>query len=186
MPMITTPRTVQGGDDQSRNPPVAIRAYRDGDWPAVCRVHDHARPDELSGSCDPRAFVPLAEERSEAESVHRSRKFVACVGEKVVGFVGVDGTYVSWLYVDPDHYGRGIGRRLLRLAVDLIGADAWTVCLAENANARRLYEREGFRVSETFAAANNGYPCTCVRLTLSPPASVNSRVLREQCGEESQ
>src|SRR5262245_53937624 len=154
------------------NREVAIRAYRTGDWPAVCIVHDRARPDELVGSCDSRAFVPLAAERSDAESFRRSRKFVACLGEQVVGFVGVDGTYVSWLYVDPDYYGRGIGRHLLRFAIEIIGTGAWTICLAENSRARHLYESEGFQVSEAFPAENAGYPCNCVRLTLSPSTPV--------------
>src|SRR5437879_1704730 len=78
---------------------LTIREYRDADWSAVCTVHDRARPDELRGSCDPRAFVPLAEEQDDAASFQRSRKFVACVGAQLVGFVGVDGTYLSWLYV---------------------------------------------------------------------------------------
>jgi class 3 adenylate cyclase/ribosomal protein S18 acetylase RimI-like enzyme len=146
-----------------------IRDYRDADWPAVCAVHDRARPDELRGSCDLRAFVPLAEEQEDAESFQRSHKFVACVGEQIVGFVGVDGTYLSWLYVDPAYYGQGIGRRLLRLGVQFIGPHAWTVALAGNTRARRLYESEGFQVVDTYDSANAGYPCTCVRLALSPP-----------------
>jgi hypothetical protein len=79
---------------------VIIRAYCDDDWPAVCAVHDRARPDELRGSCDPRAFVPLADEQEDAADFQRSRKFVACIGDQIVGFVGVDGTYLSWLYAD--------------------------------------------------------------------------------------
>ncbi len=155
-----------------------IRAYRQDDWVAVCTVHDRARPDELAGSCDPRAFVPLSEERSDAESFRRSRKFVACVGDRVVGFAGVDGTYVSWLYVDPACYGRGIGRHLLRRAIELIGDGAWTLCLAENTTARHLYESEGFRVWETFAAQNAGYPCQCVRLTLATSPGVHNNQRR--------
>lgn len=64
----------------------------------MCAVHDRARPDALQGSCDPRAFVPLAEEQEDAESFEHSRKFVACVAEQIVGFVGLEGTYLSWLY----------------------------------------------------------------------------------------
>jgi len=147
---------------------VAIRAYSDADWLAVCAVHDRARPDELRGSCDLRAFVPLAEEQDDAESFQHSRKFVACLGEQVVGFVGIDGTYLSWLYVDPAYYGQGIGRRLLRLGIEFIGPQAWTVVLAGNARARRLYESEGFQVVRTYECANAGYPCTCMQLALSP------------------
>jgi ribosomal protein S18 acetylase RimI-like enzyme len=148
--------------------PITIREYRDDDWPAVCAVHDNARPDELRGSCDPRAFVPLASERDDADSFRRSRKFVACAGARIVGFVGIDGTYLSWLYVDPARYGQGIGRRLLRHGIDLIGAAAWTVVLAGNARARRLYASEGFRAVRTFESANAGYPCACVELALTP------------------
>lgn len=150
---------------------VVIRAYCDADWPAVCVVHDRARPDELRGSCDPRAFVPLAEEQEDAESFQRSRKFVACRGEQVVGFVGIDGTYLSWLYVDPAYYGQGIGRQLLRLGLQLIGPQAWTVVLVGNLRARRLYESEGFQVVHTSEGTNAGYPCTGLQLALSPSQS---------------
>ncbi|MFO1096236.1 MAG: GNAT family N-acetyltransferase [Planctomycetaceae bacterium] len=149
---------------------ITVRAYCDADWQAVCAVHDRARPDELRGSCDPRAFVPLAEEQEDAEDFQRSRKFVACLGEQVVGFVGIDGTYLSWLYVDPAHYGQGIGRRLLRLGVQCIGPEAWTVVLVGNMRARRLYESEGFHIVSTSEGTNAGYPCTSMRLALTPSA----------------
>lgn len=146
---------------------ISIGEYAERDWEAICRVHDRARPDELRGSCDPRAFVPLAED-PEAEDVYRSRKFVAREDGRVVGFVGVEGSYLSYLYVDPDHYGRGVGRSLLRLGIELAGSGAYTVALANNTRAIRLYEDEGFAVTETFEGENAGYPCTCVRLELGP------------------
>lgn len=93
---------------------ITYRDYQNTDWTAICQIHDRARPDELRGSCDPRAFVPI-EQDSEVEDLKRSQKFVACDGDKVVGFVGVDEKYLAWLYVDPDHYGQGIGRKLLQL-----------------------------------------------------------------------
>jgi len=142
---------------------ITIREYEDEDWAAICRVHDRARPDELRGSCDPRAFVPLAED-PESEELLRCRKFVACGGQSVVGFVGTDGDYLAWLYVDPDYYGRGIGRRLLRLALGLVGEGAWTIMLDGNARARALYESEGFKVVRPFESDNAGYPCTCLRM----------------------
>jgi ribosomal protein S18 acetylase RimI-like enzyme len=147
---------------------ITIRSYEDSDWAAVCQVHDRARPDELRGSCDPRAFVPLAEDPEEVEGFGRSRKLVACEGSRVVAFVGVDGTYVSWLYVDPSCYGRGIGRRLLRRAKEMTGPDGWTISLEGNVRARALYESEGFRVVRTFEGTNAGYPCICLRMALSP------------------
>jgi len=142
---------------------ISMRPYEDTDWDAICRVHDLARPYELQGSCDPRAFVPLADDPT-AQDVHTSRKWVACADGHVVGFVGVDGTYLSWLYVDPRYSGRGIGQRLLQLALDEIGPYAYTIALINNVAACALYASEGFVVAATFEGENAGYPCTCIRL----------------------
>jgi len=79
---------------------IAYRAYQDDDWKAICQIHDHARPDELRGSCDPRAFVPIEQDK-EVKELRACWKYVACADEKVVGFVGVDGKYLAWLYIDP-------------------------------------------------------------------------------------
>ena len=79
---------------------VIIRDYRSDDWPAVCRVHDRSRPDELRGSFDARAFIPLAED-PEGEYISACAMFIAHDGDDVVGFAGIDDPYLAWLYVDP-------------------------------------------------------------------------------------
>ena len=86
-----------------------------------------------------------------------------------MGFAGVDGAMLSWLYVDPAFSGRGIGRALLRhalAAIDEMGAGpAHTMTPAGNARAIALYESEGFRVTGTFEGKNAGYPLQVARLT---------------------
>jgi ribosomal protein S18 acetylase RimI-like enzyme len=143
-----------------------IREYEERDWIRICRIHDRARPDELHGSCDPRAFIPIAED-PEVADLRRAHKYVACEGEQVVGFVGVADDYLAWLYVDPDRYGRGIGRQLLRRALMEMGPHAWTIVLAGNRRAVHLYESEGFREVDRFEGENAGYPCTCLRMELA-------------------
>jgi ribosomal protein S18 acetylase RimI-like enzyme len=142
---------------------ITYRDYQDFDWNAICNIHDRARPDELKGSCDPRAIIPI-EQDPEVEDLKRSRKFVACDGDKVVGFVAVDEKYVSFLYVDPNHYGQGIGRKLLQTATEWIGEGAWTIVLDGNQRAITLYESEGYREVRRFVSDNAGYPCTCLRM----------------------
>ena len=142
---------------------ITYREYQDTDWTAICQIHDRARPDELRGSCDPRAFVPI-EQDNEVEELKTSKKFVACDEEKVVGFVGVDGKYLGWLYIDPAYYGKGIGRALLEIGLREIGSGAWTIALDGNQKAISLYESEGFQEVKRFASDNAGYPCTCIRL----------------------
>jgi ribosomal protein S18 acetylase RimI-like enzyme len=142
---------------------INYREYQDGDWEAICQIHDRARPDELVGSCDPRGFIPIEEDK-EVENLKRSRKFVACEDDKVAGFVGVDEDYLAWLYIDPAHYRKGMGRELLRIGIREIGQGAWTVVLDGNKKAIALYESEGFQEERRFDGDNNGYPCTCLRM----------------------
>jgi ribosomal protein S18 acetylase RimI-like enzyme len=142
---------------------ITYRNYEDKDWKAICQIHDRARPDELIGSCDPRGFIPIEQDK-EVEDLKRSKKFVAVENEKVVGFVGVDEEYLAWLYVDPDSYGKGIGRELLRIGIKEIGEGAWTIVLDGNKKAIALYESEGFEEVSRFDGNNNGYPCRCIKM----------------------
>ena len=91
----------------------SIRSYRSSDWSAICRVHDRSRPDELAGSFDPRAFIPLAED-PEGSYIRDCEMFIAQSGDDVLGFAGIDEPYLAWLYVDPAYYRLGIGLALLR------------------------------------------------------------------------
>jgi ribosomal protein S18 acetylase RimI-like enzyme len=142
---------------------ITYREYQENDWKTICQIHDRARPDELVGSCDPRGFIPI-EEDEEVEDLKRNKKFVACEDDKVVGFVGVDEDYLAWLYVDPAHYRKGIGRELLRIGIREIGQGAWTVVLDGNKKAIALYESEGFLEESRFDGDNNGYPCRCLKM----------------------
>ena len=143
--------------------PVQIRAYEPADWQFICHIHDLARPDELVGSCDPRAFVPI-EEDQEVEHLKLCKKLVAVIEHKVAGFIGVDERYIGWLYIHPDFYRQGIGRKLLKGGLKLINEKAWTIALAGNSSAVHLYLSEGFIEVNRHESDNAGYSCTCVRL----------------------
>jgi len=142
---------------------ITYREYNDTDWQSICQIHDRARPDELKGSCDPRGFIPIEEDK-EVEELKACKKLVACDDETVVGFVGVDDKYLAWLYIDPSHYGKGIGRELLRIGIREIGEGAWTIVLDGNRSAIKLYESEEFKEVRRFTGENNGYPVTCIRM----------------------
>ena len=144
-----------------------IRDYRPDDWAAICRVHDRSRPDELRGSFDARAFIPLAED-PEGEYIAECTMFVAERGDEVVGFAGIDEPYLAWLYVDPAHYRLGIGRALLRHCLARLGEDAWTQACGNNEAALDLYVSEGFVIESRFTGENAGYPGPSARLALRP------------------
>jgi len=142
---------------------LTIRAYHDDDWPLICQIHDLARPDELRGSCDPRAFVPIEQDK-EVEHLRICQKQVALINHQIVGFIGLHEDYLGWLYVHPNYYGKGIGRKLLQTGLKLINGTAWTIALAGNTRAIDLYQSEGFSEVNRYESDNAGYACTCVRL----------------------
>ncbi len=144
---------------------MTIRPYREKDWEAVCALHDRARRDELLGSTDAAAFRGMAEE-AEEEEFFASQTFVACMEDRIVGFVSFRGSYITWLYVDPDFYRRGIGSALLAEALKHCGAQAWVNTMAGNAPAIALYRKAGFELVKSFPSDCDGYPCTCLRLAL--------------------
>ncbi|MBS0017008.1 MAG: GNAT family N-acetyltransferase [Arthrospira sp. SH-MAG29] len=154
--MTTTPNFVTSQ--------ITIRPYRDRDWEEVCQVHDRAGPAEFAGSCDLRGMRPLSENPYIARIFPLCRKFVACDGKKVIGIMAIYQGYIILLYIDPDYQHQGIGCRLLRLAINLIGSPAWTIVMAGNQNAIRFYEKAGFVKVETFENTVSGYPCNFIRM----------------------
>ena len=133
----------------------------------ICRVHDRSRPDELRGSYDERAFIPLAED-PEGRYIDVCDMFVAEHEDLVVGFAGIDEPYLAWLYVDPTYYRRGIGRALLQHCMARLSDDAWTQACGNNEPALALYLDEGFVIESRFTGDNAGYAGPAVRLALHP------------------
>jgi ribosomal protein S18 acetylase RimI-like enzyme len=140
-----------------------IRSYQPADWQSICQIHDLARPDELAGCCDPKAFIPINEDK-EVEHLKLCQKIVAVSDDRAAGFIGVDEGYIGWLYIHPDFYRQGIGRELLKEGLKLIKEKAWTIALADNSPAVNLYQSEGFIEVNRYESDNAGYLCTCVRL----------------------
>jgi ribosomal protein S18 acetylase RimI-like enzyme len=79
--------------------------------------------------------------------------------------VGVEDDQLGWLYVHPEFARRGIGRRLLRHALQQIKGDARVHVLDGNTPALQLYHTEGFTLTDTFDSKNHGYACRVMALT---------------------
>lgn len=144
-------------------PPPVIRPYVEADWPHICRIHDAARLDELRDSAGVDAFLTL-EQTAVGEGLFDGALWVATVDGEVVGFAAYDDGELTWLYVDPARYRRGVGRALLRHALAEAGGDhVETTVLEGNPAALGLYLAEGFTLVETRAgrlAGNESFAAT--------------------------
>lgn len=127
---------------------VEIRPYSEGDWEAIAGIHDAARLDELRGSTGVEAFRTLAQTAG-SEGLFDGWLWVAEIDGVVAGFVALDDSEVTWLYVDPRRYRQGVGRALLRHALAAAGPRVEVTVLDGNPAALGLYLGEGFRITET-------------------------------------
>ena len=127
--------------------PITIRPYATSDWPRLCAIHDAARLDELKLSVSADAFLNL-EQTAASEGLFSGCLDVAERNGLLVGFVAYTPTDLTWLYVAPDCYRTGIGRALLRHAINRAGPVFGTEVLDGNQPAIGLYLSEGFRIKE--------------------------------------
>lgn len=134
----------------------AVRAFAEDDWELLRRTRLQALADA------PTAFgSTLAREQSFAEEVWRQRAkgssttriFVAQSDAAAVGITGIldegDGTaQLVSVWVDPEHRGRGVARRLATAALGFASRQGFEVVrlwvTEGNARARTLYEHLGF------------------------------------------
>jgi len=129
-----------------------IRRARSEDWRAIHRIHERAVPYELH------FLDEAARPRMESlERVFRGDLWVAEAASEILGFAACVGTEISWLYVDPSHFRRGIGRALLRHAVEHCGEAAHATVLANNVASLALMASEGFETAARETVSIVGY-----------------------------
>lgn len=90
---------------------------------------------------------------------------------RLAGFIGTAGGNIEMLFVDNDCRGRGIGRRLVRYAVGVQGADRVDVN-EQNAQAVGFYAHLGFRLASRSETDAEGKPYPILHLRLEPGAAV--------------
>jgi ribosomal protein S18 acetylase RimI-like enzyme len=122
-----------------------LRPYRPEDWPCLCQIHDAARRDELASSALAAAFLTL-EQTAEGGGLFDGTVIVAEDEGEVRGFAAFTADELTWLYVDPTQYRKGVGRALLRQAIAGAGATMKVEVLVGNQAALALYLSEGFRI----------------------------------------
>ncbi len=126
---------------------ISIRPFVEADWPRLCAIHDAARWDELKLCVGVAAFRSL-EDTYQSEGLFDDHLVVAELNGVVAGFVAFDEAELTWLYVDPTHYRRGVGRALLRHAMGMGHGEIRIDLLEGNLPAQALYVSEGFQVVE--------------------------------------
>ena len=84
----------------------------------------------------------------------------------VLGFVGVADRKIEMLFLDPDYFGRGLGRTLLDYAIQELQANRLDVN-AQNEKALRFYLKYGFVEYERTEKDDQGRNYPLIRMIIS-------------------
>lgn len=137
---------------------IVIRPGVPGDAEAMAAYHHrcsiaafaHIVTSGTFDDLDSRRRVPIFTEWLDPASAMTVR--VAAIDDIAVGHLAVEGNEIAHLFIDPDHSGRGLGRRLLAIGEELIedaghrSFELYTI--VGNTPAIRLYESAGWVVTD--------------------------------------
>ena len=141
-----------------------IRPYRNEDWSQVRDIYDLSKPDELRGVVEPGAILPLTADPAMLGLFRDSRMVVMVDADRVVGFAGSRGSFITWLFVHPSCRRRGVATALIsEMLARLEGPVTLNVAMS-NIAALALYQRFGFAVEREFAGQFQGNPCKVAKL----------------------
>ena len=144
-----------------------MRSYSNSDWEAIKEIYDLSKPDEMRGSADLAAVIPLELDYKMTQLFKESELIVMEEHGKIIGFSGNRGNYISCLFVHPIHRRRGIATSLIR---KILGKLEGTIALhvaRNNGPAKRLYQGLGFTVGKEFKGSLNGYEFQAIKMSLA-------------------
>ncbi|MBA1201375.1 GNAT family N-acetyltransferase [Pseudomonas capeferrum] len=91
--------------------------------------------------------------------------------QRILGFAGASNGQVDMLFVAPECHGQGVGKRLLRHAIDELGA--WQLDVNEqNPKALGFYLHQGFKVIGRSEKDGLGQPYPLLHMALADPATM--------------
>ena len=129
-------------------------------WEASVRAtHDFLRESDIAG-LRPRI-------RDEYLGAVELRVFKDASG-RILGFVGVADGKVEMLFIAPQARGQGIGKQLLRHAVEQMGATALDVN-EQNPQAVGFYQHQGFVIVGRSTVDGQGNPFPLLHMRLDAP-----------------
>lgn len=106
------------------------------------------------------AFVPELHSEDEDKGFVRDVLYKTCrirlafYERRACGFAAIEDGWIRQIHVDPGHFGLGVGSALIRDAkAHEPRLELW--CFADNARARNLYERHGFKPAEFTDGSGN-------------------------------
>ena len=85
--------------------------------------------------------------------------------QRITGFAGVAAGKIEMLFIDPEHRNQGLGKQLLRYAIERLNADELDVN-EQNPQALGFYEKQGFEMIGRSEVDGMGQPYPLLHMRL--------------------
>lgn len=128
-------------------------------WESSVRATHHFLKTE-----DIQFFKRIIQERQIFDLV--SLTCVRDVNDDILGFMGVSGQSLEMIFLDPRAMGKGIGKILLRYAIDNLGVTKVDVN-EQNHGAFKFYEHFGFKTVSRSELDETGKPYPILHMQLT-------------------
>jgi putative acetyltransferase len=148
-----------------------IRPATETDVDSIFRVHRNSVETLCRQDYSPAQLAMWLDGRDPSiylDAIQKEAIWVA-EGDRIIGFVEIDGFEVTKLFVAEDGSFRGVGKQLLETALNRIAASGATNAYLEaTLTAVKFYEKYGFRVvgQGVFTRGNSAVQLEIVKMTL--------------------
>lgn len=140
-----------------------IRKYCPQDFECICEIFSLSKKVEMSYSGVGIEIISLEKDEKLKSDFDSSQIIVAEFGEEILGFAGKNNDYISFMFVQPDYFGKGIGKALLN-EILIYCPSAHLAVLKENIPAINLYKSFGFEIEKEFEGVYNGIKCNALKM----------------------
>lgn len=127
-----------------------ITKYNPKYFDEINRIYYCGRKEELRGLCNDEEILPLDNDMKKLKLFNEGKKLIFIYKGKISGFLVVNDSLISMLYVAKENQGQGIGRKLLNASYEFFDNEIFINVSENNIKAYKLYESEGFFEVEKF------------------------------------
>ncbi|WP_166359938.1 GNAT family N-acetyltransferase [Pseudomonas akapageensis] len=142
----------------------AVLTPRQSDYPELTRVWEASV--RATHGFLPDSYITLL--RDLVQNQYLDAVMLICckdAHQRITGFAGVAAGKVEMLFIDPQYRGQGIGKKLLRYAIEHLNADELDVN-EQNDQAVGFYFKQGFEVIGRSEHDGMGQPYPLLHLRL--------------------
>lgn len=126
-----------------------IRKFKNEDAQQVCNIIRRCDK-EIASKDYPKKIIDLWGKKLTCESIRNKSKnricYVACLNDKVIGYISLDGNEIKKLHVNPKYHRMGIGKKLIQKIEDFSIKNNINKLIVESSiYAEKFYNKCNFR-----------------------------------------